>query len=434
MPWRDARRRVAEVGTRMLSTRGEEEQRDGSESTCGMVKLVPFEDLAGTDLVVDAVYEGRGGTLAGEPLSHLLPRIANLGGFRASGSGQNKRFVVLYSRGDDRDWPDHLDTSTGRFQYYGDNKTPGHELHETHIGGNNILRQVFDRLHDNPPQRNAIPPFFVFHRYPTPDSARSVQFRGLAVPGAAGLPVTEDLVAVWKTTDGQRFQNYRAVFSILDAADIKRAWIMDLAQRVCDSPHAPLAWREWTERGIYRVLSSENTTVVRTPEAQLPEGEAARAILDAVWMHFRKAPHEFEKFAARLFMMHDHRATIDQITQYARDGGRDAVGRYLLGIGEDPVYVHFALEAKCYRPALYDQAPVTVGVGDVARLISRIRLRQFGVLVTTSAVSGQAYREVRNDGHPIIFIVGKDIANILIDKGVNAPELVKRMLAEEYPV
>ncbi len=37
----------------------------------------------------------------------------------------------------------------------------------------------------------------------------------------------------------------------------------------------------------------------------------------------------------------------------------------------------------------------TVGVADVARLISRLRQRQFGVFVTTSVVARQAYKEVR---------------------------------------
>jgi Restriction endonuclease len=41
----------------------------------------------------------------------------------------------------------------------------------------------------------------------------------------------------------------------------------------------------------------------------------------------------------------------------------------------------------------------SVGVKELARLISRIKHREFGVLVTTSYVNEQAYREVRDDGH-----------------------------------
>jgi len=76
----------------------------------------------------------------------------------------------------------------------------------------------------------------------------------------------------------------------------------------------------------------------------------------------------------------------------------------------------------------------TIGVSDVSRLISRIRHRQFGVLVTTSAVSRQAYQEVREDRHPIIFISGRDISEILIRNGYNTVERVADLLASEFKV
>ena len=49
----------------------------------------------------------------------------------------------------------------------------------------------------------------------------------------------------------------------------------------------------------------------------------------------------------------------------------------------------------------------------MSRLISRIRYRQFGVLVTTSYVHKQAYQEVVDDGHPILIVTAADIAAIL---------------------
>ena len=55
----------------------------------------------------------------------------------------------------------------------------------------------------------------------------------------------------------------------------------------------------------------------------------------------------------------------------------------------------------------------------MARLISRIKHRDFGVLVTTSAVSPQTYEEVRQDKHPIVIVSGRDIAEILIAEGIN---------------
>jgi len=49
----------------------------------------------------------------------------------------------------------------------------------------------------------------------------------------------------------------------------------------------------------------------------------------------------------------------------------------------------------------------------MSRLISRLRHRQFGVLVTTSYVDSQAYREIKEDQHPIVVIAAADIVVIL---------------------
>lgn len=396
-------------------------------------RVVSHEELPDADLFVDAVYEGAaGGQLSGEALSKLLPGTGNLGGFRAAGRGGEKKFVVLYTSGEDKDWPDRLDPNTGRFVYYGDNKTPGHELHDTRPGGNRILRRVFDLLHSSPPDRERIPPFFIFQKHPTPASARSVQFKGLAVPGFTGLPATADLVAVWKTSKGQRFQNYQATFTVLDVQVLDRAWLRDLADGKPLTSNAPDAWSGWVRKGRYHALTAESTTVIRDQEAQLPDSPVKTSILETVWNHFKDSPHDFEAFAARLFQMHDQRVIIDEITRAAVDGGRDAVGRYLLGLSDDPVYAEFSLEAKCYRPPLNGQKANRVGVKEVSRLISRIRHRQFGVLVTTSVIGRQAYEEVREDRHPIIFLCGKDIADILTTNGFNTPELVQNMLQNEF--
>ena len=399
-----------------------------------MARTFSYEELPTADLVVDAVYEGtETPNLAGEALSRLLPGIGNQGGFRAAGRGEDKRFVVLHSSGEDQDWPDHLDPFSGRFLYYGDNKRPGHELHDTQKGGNRLLRRVFDFLHGDPPRRKRIPPFFVFTKYPTRVSSRSFQFRGLAVPGYPGRPSTEDLVAIWKTTDGLRFQNYRAYFSILDIPHVSREWISELRRGGSESLYAPSPWTEWCDTGTYRILESESTTNIRDKDAQIPETPAKRAILETVYGHFGSAPHAFEEFAAQLFSMHDQRVVIDEITRPTNDGGRDAVGRYLIGLHEDPIYADFSLEAKCWRPPLNGSGGKGVGVKEVARLVSRIRHRQFGVMVTTSFIGKQAYEEIRGDRHPIIFICGKDVVDILTSAGLNTADRVKRMLERDFP-
>lgn len=396
------------------------------------MRIVPFSDLDSADLVVDAVYEGGSrGNAADDPISRLLPGTGNQGGFRAAGRGDDKTFVVLYTDGENSDWPDQLDPSTGQFVYFGDNRTPGHELHDTRRGGNRLLRSVFDRLHSTPSARIQIPPFLVFRKYPTPQSSRSVQFLGLAVPGFRGLPAIADLVAVWKTSDGQRFQNYRAIFTVLDAPVIARVWLNNLAGRQ-PVDGAPAAWSEWANLGRYRALASQSTTTIRSVAEQTPSTPAKVGILKTVWEYFKDAPLAFEAFAARIFQMHDPRVIIDEITRATVDGGRDAVGRYLLGLSGDPVYAEFSLEAKCYCPGLDGATVNTIGVREVSRLISRIRHRQFGVLVTTSVVARQAYEEVREDRHPIVFISGGDIADILTSNGYGTTQRVAELLQSEF--
>ena len=400
-----------------------------------MTRILSFNELGTSDLMVDAVYEGGNqGNTSDDPISCLVPGIGNMAGFRHSGHGEIKKIVVLYTSGEDRDWPDTLNVENGRFIYYGDNKKPGHELHDTARGGNIILKNVFNWLHSTPGRRDLIPPFLIFKKSITQNSSRSVRFTGLAVPGAPGLPATEDLVAVWKTTSGERFQNYRAIFTVLDVPVIPRKWLEAIAAGANFMESAPAAWRDWVETGRYMPLISAPTTIIRTVEEQTPDTPLKVSILSTVHEHFKAAPIAFEAFAARIFQMHDQRVKIDEITRGVIDGGRDAIGRYLLGLESDPIYAEFSLEAKCYQPPINGTAPNTVGVKEVSRLISRIRHRQFGVLVTTSVIARQAYEEVREDRHPIIFIAGRDVAEILIKNNYNTQEILKDMLNREYPV
>jgi hypothetical protein len=166
---------------------------------------------------------------------------------------------------------------------------------------------VFNLLHSGSSERTRIPPFFIFQKYPTAVSARSVQFKGLAAPGFPGLPATADLVAVWKTSHGQRFQNYRAAFTVLNVPVIKRAWIDDLVAGCDPLRRAPSAWLDLIRRGRYNPLTAESTTVVRNVKDQVPGTPTGKSILNEVFMHFKDTPHAFEAFAARIFQMHDQR-------------------------------------------------------------------------------------------------------------------------------
>ena len=59
----------------------------------------------------------------------------------------------------------------------------------------------------------------------------------------------------------------------------------------------------------------------------------------------------------------------------------------------------------------------------MSRLISRIRYRQFGILVTTSFVNSQAYSEVIEDGHPILIVTASNIADILRRNAISSTTL-----------
>jgi hypothetical protein len=79
-----------------------------------MVFHLPTFDSAATSLGIVRIYEGDAGSqLSVEPFTNLLPRVGNLGGSRSVGRGQDKKFVVLYSSGQDEDWSDVLDLNTG---------------------------------------------------------------------------------------------------------------------------------------------------------------------------------------------------------------------------------------------------------------------------------------------------------------------------------
>jgi Restriction endonuclease AspBHI N-terminal/Restriction endonuclease len=388
-------------------------------------RVIGFDQLAGADLVVDRVYRGgAAGNTSDDPLSKLL-RVGNQGGFRTHGrpAQDTVKLIVLYTSGAEPDWPDALDPYTGTFTYFGDNRSPGRDLHDTPKRGNLLLGRVFERAHAGRAGREQVPPFLLFDK---PGTGRDVRFRGLLAPGSDRISGEEDLVAVWRTTGGQRFQNYRARFTVLNVASVSRSWIHELAAGERLGANCPAAWRTWVETGSYTPLLAPPTVIIRSRQEQHPK-PADKPLLDSVYEHFKDRPHDFEQFAADLMRLSHPNVDRIDVTRPWRDGGRDAVGDYLLGPASDPVAVEFALEAKCYGPTN------GVGVRETSRLISRLRHRQFGVLVTTSHLDGQAYREIREDGHPVVVLAGRDITDILKRSGFDTTAGVRRHLQENYP-
>jgi hypothetical protein len=387
--------------------------------------VVEFDQLADADLHLDCTYQGGsvGGT-GDDPLSKLLP-VGNQGGFRPHGSPtkDSVKLVVLYTTGDEPDWPDALDPYRGVFTYYGDNRSPGRVLEDTPNKGNLLLSRAFERAHADAVARAKVPPFLLFDR---PGTRRDVRFRGLLAPGSDRLSGEEDLVAVWRTTRRQRFQNYRARFTVLDVPSVSRAWIDQLTTGEPLGTSCPTAWQTWVESGTYLPLLAPPTMIIRSREEQQPV-PVDKPLLALIYQHFKDRPHDFEQFAADLWRMREPNVDKIDVTRPWRDGGRDAVGDYLLGPSSDPVPVEFALEAKCYAPTS------GVGVRGTSRLISRLRHRQFGVLVTTSHLDNQAYREIREDGHPVVVLAGRDLVDILKDNGLDSSAAIQRHLDENYP-
>lgn len=384
-----------------------------------------FEGLENVNLIVDAIYKGGNkGNVGDDPLSKLM-RCENQGGFRKLGNAESfqLKYVILYSTLEDNDWRDEIDIYKGHFIYYGDNKKPGTLLHETRKKGNEILRKCYDKLHLG--DRSDIPPFFIFTKSV---DGRDVKFRGLAVPGAEGVSQSEDLVAVWKVKNGNRFQNYKALFTILDINEIKRSWLDDLLIGNKFSNNCPVEYSEWISSGIYRPLIADKTIEYRTKIQQLPDNDYDTDIINIVYNYFKVKPTEFEKCAAKLVELMDGNVLDWDVTRPWLDGGRDVLGKYVIGTHEDNIIVEYAIEAKCF------ELNSSVGVKHTSRLISRIRNRQFGVLVTTSYVANQAYREIREDRHPIIILCSKDIVNILKKKVGNTYEEIINWLQVNFPI
>ncbi len=204
--------------------------------------------MTSADLRVGRTYlGGTNGNVSDDPIQRLLP-VGNQGGIRYKGSVKRNevRLVVLYTNGRDPDWPDTVDGATATVTYFGDNKRPGRELHDTRRRGNLLLKQLFDRARGPQIDRALIPPVFIFARGAR---GRDVVFMGLAIPGSPSIPPGDDLVAEWRSVRGARFQNYRATFTLLDVPVASRAWIDQSVAGLPLGSHCPAPWRRWVDAG-----------------------------------------------------------------------------------------------------------------------------------------------------------------------------------------
>lgn len=383
---------------------------------------IKFKELENADLIIDAIYEGgNSGNISDEVLTKLM-KCGNSGGFRIVGTSNtfdDIKYIVLFSTGEDIDWKDVIDYEIGRVIYHGDNKKPGKELHNTKKKGNLILKEIFELLSKG--ERSKIPPIFIF----TKVKGRDVRFRGLLVPGDERISPKDQLVAFWSSKSGQRFQNYQAYFTILDVARIDRNWLNDLNKgNSYNSQYVPKVWKDWVDEGIYKPLIAKRTVEYRKKEDQLPNNKSGKEIIKIIIEYFKNA-YKFEECAASIVKMMDSNVIECNVTQSTKDGGKDCIGKYRVGPASNGVNIDFIVEAK-----RYNNSPV--GVKGTSRLISRLKNNDFGILVTTSYLTEQAYKEIKEDKRPIIVISAIDIVDILNKAGYKTKEEVLGWLKKNF--
>jgi hypothetical protein len=82
-------------------------------------------------------------------------------------------------------------------------------------------------------------------------------------------------------------ENYRALFTIVDANHIARAWLDELHAGQPIMANAPPAWLKWIETGKYAPLRTEPTVEHRTPAEQTAMTPKEAAIVTGPWKSFR---------------------------------------------------------------------------------------------------------------------------------------------------
>lgn len=394
---------------------------------------IPFSQLEGVNLAAGTVYEGGNtGNLADDPLARLL-KGGNSGGFRYCGSLDSINYLIITITTDDREWTETIDPESGTVICYGDNRSPGLSIHDTPRHGNLILRNLFRRLHSRKDPRSHIPPIFLFSKHPNKASPRSIRFIGLCAPGSPGLKPPDDLTRQQRHLESQRFWNYRATFTLLDIPVIKRAWLDDLETGRRNSPHRPIVWKMWLKSGFYRHLQPKNRNTVRSSDMQLPGNALRKAMLLKIYRYFSSTSYQFLHFAADLYALTDSKITLGRVIRHSSDGSYNITGNFRLGIDADPVDLGFLVEAKCYNPGIGTRKRKSIGGKEVLKMLSRLEGRRFGVLVTTSVVTQQAYEAIRNQSQPVVCIAGTDMIDILISNNIARVGQLSDWLSDNYP-
>ena len=202
-----------------------------------------------------------------------------------------------------------------------------------------MLEQVFEMAaSDDIEIRKKIPPIFVFESA----QGRDMKFLGLVAPGIKWRPKKDWLIAVWgSNTNGDRFQNYKALFTVIDTAagslaspdaGINLGWINDIKNgKTYESEYAPLEWKKFIDGKNYRALICKLVSAVKSKAEQLPSDENGKKMLKTIHDYFIEEDngYSFEPFACDIARQMDTRIASLDVTGHYRDHGFDGVGKYV---------------------------------------------------------------------------------------------------------
>ena len=383
---------------------------------------VSFDNLRGSDLVIDCIYEGGNrGNAGDDPLPKLFPKCGSGAGFRKKNRNDNTKkpaYVILFTTMDELEWPDYLDEETGVFRYYGDNRKAGRDPLKTHMKGNKLLKDVFNQLNSDESLED-IPPFFIFKKT---GRGRDLQFLGLAAPGNPNIPPEKELITFWRTINGRRFQNFESYFTILDTGiePIRQEWLISLLDdHENNLQYAPDVWKKFIHEGRSGIKALKSPKIPQIPsrQNQLPPDEEGKKCVKIIHDHYEDNPYGFEGCATEIVKKMDSNFDSFKLTQITRDGGFDAIGKYKISSGSN---IHDSLDITCFLEAKCYALDNGIDVQKMSRFVSRIKNHEFGVFITTSFIQNQAYKEIKEDGHPILVITAVDIARILRENSINS--------------
>ena len=282
-------------------------------------------------------------------------------------------------------WEDIIDERAAVIRYWGDAKFSARDKVYDSFPGNRCLKRVYDEILVG--DRSILPPILHFSR---PSSGRLV-FNGLCA--------LETMELTW-FEDGRRpIRNYRYTLSILDEEFVSVDWLRSRTVAIDKKAlmeGAPAAWADYV-RGRTRRRQLWRARVLST-EAQLPiPGSDDERVLKQLT---NLPPKDFEAVIVALFReMKTVEHSITE-TRYVNDSGFDFFGSFTMPL---PVGYEVPLRGEVKR---WKQG---VGVGEVSRLVARLRRGEYGIFVTTSYYTRQSQKEVLEDAYPVKLFSGADL-------------------------